>query len=707
MPILGGSPLGLIGVTSGPTRDGMSTFNGGKSRNLNVNLYNAGREADKAKLKKAGLSRKDGAFSVFSGGAAVKAWGNISTTGKEENAGLGLDDSYNGVTRKTLHNNDVYDTSILNIVEKTANSAAALRPSDFAYLKNLGVYPNNRLIICRRFGGPQIDNIFGIKTNPQVVLISWRPPGEDFLDITFGEQWEAAAADFTDIINGIGQDLLKMSPLGGAGGELFNAIPLPGWSETLQRIVLAKIGVYEQNAGGDRLPAGNPNLIKEAKRRKTVPQGEAGSGLDCKVQIKVTVEYEQKFISGIDPTIVYMDILQNALRFGTSPSDNYGLSGDWGSAIISAVKNPKLIITKIVSVLKEAVNTVKETVLNFFKEFVDEANKASQEADAAAAAASSGEEADPDEEGEPDPAAAEKEAKEKKKAAEDATKGQTLFTDFFNTIGTALSKTVNKYEEAVKGVVYALTGMPSTPWHVTIGNPLRPIFCSGDMLTTSVQLTMGSTLAFNDLPANIKLDFQLENARPWGLQEIMAKFNTGNIRTVNIVKDVTMLTPAQALSEGRYLYAATQSTQVATTTAPTTPGGTTPATNPPPPTNDAVSKEGVAQQTVNSNPNSSSGPVEEPTTNNLTIELDGEATYSKTGEIYEDGSEDPPPTGPGEPDPKPVFIVVQASANFLINGKRTNQVSGTAKYKPAETTFESAKALALEAAKQNALKNHK
>ena len=408
MPVLGGSPLGLIGVKSGPTADGMSTFNGGKSRNLNVNLYNSGREADKAKLKKAGLSRKDGAFSVFSGGAAVKAWGNINTVGKEENAGLGLDDSFNGITRKTLHNNDVYDTSILNIVEKTAGSAAALRPSDFAYLKNLGVYPNNRLIVCRRFSGPQIDNIFGIKSNPIVVLISWRIPGEDFLDISFGEQWEAAQADFTDIVNGIGQDILKMSPLGDAGGEMFSAIPLPGWSETLTRIVLAKIGVYEKNAGGDRLPAGNPNLIKEAKRRKTVAQGEAGSGLYCKVSIKVTVEYEQKFISGIDPTIVYMDILQNALRFGTSPSDNYGLRGEFGTDIIAAVKNPKILLTKVVDALRNAVNEVKATVMKFFKEFVDEAAAASAEADAAVAAG--GEEEDPEESGKPDPAELQKEA---------------------------------------------------------------------------------------------------------------------------------------------------------------------------------------------------------------------------------------------------------------------------------------------------------
>ena len=678
MPVLGGSPLGLIGVKSGPTADGMSTFNGGKSRNLNVNLYNSGREADKAKLKKAGLSRKDGAFSVFSGGAAVKAWGNINTVGKEENAGLGLDDSYNGITRKTLHNNDVYDTSILNIVEKTAGSAAALRPSDFAYLKNLGVYPNNRLIVCRRFGGPQIDNIFGIKSNPIVVLISWRIPGEDFLDISFGEQWEAAQADFTDIVNGIGQDILKMSPLGDAGGEMFNAIPLPGWSETLTRIVLAKIGVYEKTAGGDRLPAGNPNLIKEAKRRKTVAQGEAGSGLDCKVSIKVTVEYEQKFISGIDPTIVYMDILQNALRFGTSPSDNYGLRGEFGTDIIAAVKNPKILLTKVVDALRNAVNEVKATVMKFFKEFVDEAAAASAEADAAVAAG--GEEEDPEESGKPDPAELQKEADEKKKAAEDAKKGSDLFTTFFDTIGSALSKTVNKYEQAVKGVVYALTGMASTPWHVTIGNPLRPIFCSGDMYTTTVQLTMGSTLAFNDLPANIKIDFTLENARPWGLQEIMAKFNTGNVRSVNVVKDVSLLNPSEALSQNAYLYA-TQSGETPTGTQTPTGGGT-PATNPSTATNDATSKEGLGNTSVNSNPNSSDPAVEEPTTNNIVASLVGTVTYTDLA----DGG-------------------VRASATYLMNS--TKEVSGVGEAPSNGSSKDIQKQTAAELSKQNAIKNYK
>ena len=511
-----------------------------------------------------------------------------------------------------------------------------------------------------------------------MVLISWRPPGEDFLDISFGEQWEAAQADFTDIVNGIGQDILKMSPLGQAGGEMFSAIPLPGWSETLTRIVLAKIGVYEKNAGGDRLPAGNPNLIKEAKRRKTVAQGEAGSGLDCKVSIKVTVEYEQKFISGIDPTIVYMDILQNALRFGTSPSDNYGLRGGFGADIIAAVKNPKILLTKVVDALRNAVNEVKATVMKFFKEFVDEAAAASAEADAAVAAG--GEEEDPEESGKPDPAELQKEADEKKKAAEDAKKGSDLFTTFFDTIGSALSKTVNKYEQAVKGVVYALTGMASTPWHVTIGNPLRPIFCSGDMYTTTVQLTMGSTLAFNDLPANIKIDFTLENARPWGLQEIMAKFNTGNVRSVNVVKDVSLLNPSEVLSQNAYLYA-TQSGETPTGTQTPTGGGT-PATNPSTATNDATSKEGLGNTSVNSNPNSSDPAVEEPTTNNIVASLVGTVTYTDLA----DGG-------------------VRASATYLMNS--TKEVSGVGEAPSNGSSKDIQKQTAAELSKQNAIKNYK
>ena len=81
------------------------------------------------------------------------------------------------------------------------------------------------------------------------------------------------------------------------------------------------------------------------------------------------------------------------------------------------------------------------------------------------------------------------------------------------------------------GVIASMTGGPSTPWHITIGNPLRPIFCSGDMYVTDVQIKMGPQLSFNDLPTHISAQIRIKPARNLGLQEIHRKFQCGTLRT--------------------------------------------------------------------------------------------------------------------------------------------------------------------------------
>jgi hypothetical protein len=56
------------------------------------------------------------------------------------------------------------------------------------------------------------------------------------------------------------------------------------------------------------------------------------------------------------------------------------------------------------------------------------------------------------------------------------------------------------------------------------------------MLCEVVTLTLGPNLAFNDLPSSIKVEFNLINAKPLGLQQIMSKFNSGYLRTVDVQK---------------------------------------------------------------------------------------------------------------------------------------------------------------------------
>ena len=528
MSNLGGSPLGLIGVKSRPTADGMSTFNGGRSRNVNVNLYNSGKEANKERLSKAGLSTKGGAFSLFTSDNLITPWGNISQKGNDEKLNIGQD-PYNGLSRRTLHNNDVYDTSIINLVDKTANTAAQLRPADFAYLKNLGVFPNNRLMIARRFSGPAPHDIFGYKSKPLAVLISWKPPGdEDFLTLNFGEEWEEAKADFTEVLNNITKDLTGSEGLGSKAAGLFGGVPLPGWSENLQQQVLESLGVLEKGTSAKGLQVGNPNIIKEAKRRKTIGYGAAGSGLMSRVSIKMVCEYEQKFISGVDPTVAYMDILSNIVRFGTSPSVDYGLSSGFAAKLKAWVKSPKLFVSELVAGITAGINATIEIVKGTLQAAVDLAKDPPKttpsEWDIAAAA---------------------------------RDKALKVLDKISVAIVKSLVQTVKKYEEEIKGIANALALLPSTPWHITIGNPLRPIFSSGDMYTTDVTLSLGSTLAFNDLPSSIKVEFSLTPARSWGLQDIMSKFNSGHLRSVNVIADSTSLNPNQSLSEGGYYFPGT------------------------------------------------------------------------------------------------------------------------------------------------------
>ena len=558
---LGGSPLGLIGLKSSPDVNGKSTFNGGDSRNVNVSDYNMSR-----------------AGTLFTGKRTLRAWPDIKKrTGKvnsdavdkvtkepiqvdEESwdtKGLGdviyptLNDpkgkknGVEGITasagsdnygmRPNLHNNTVYDTSVLNIIEQLAQTKAALKPADFAYLKNIGVYPNNRLMIARRFAAPSADNIMVPKISGKgelgamATLISWVPEGTDFLDFTFGEEWMDSEADFKGILNSLGDDI-GLSNLGGIGGAAGNVLPLPGFTEIFQRAFLSKLGLLEESAAGS-IPAGNPNLIKQSKRRKTIGYSEAGSGLKTKINIKMSCEYELKYISGIDPSIVWMDLLGMIVRFGTSSSETYGLSGAAASKLIGWATNPDTLIRDVVHSIGKALKDVVDEVAKKIKEIYNKATEAAQSMI--------------------DQEKIDNENKEKGiTPAEPPTAGEAAMTaaSVAKTLsegalgalkavaGKITSGLVQKYRVRVIGIVNALSGLPSTPWHITIGNPMRPMFCSGDMLVEEVNLKLGPQLSFNDLPSSITVDFTLSNARPLGLQEIMGKFNSGYLRTVDVQK---------------------------------------------------------------------------------------------------------------------------------------------------------------------------
>lgn len=424
------------------------------------------------------------------------------------------------------HNDSVYDISVQGIIDYTSQyDSMKLNYRDFAYLKDVGVYPNNRLIVARRFASPVGNDLTALAkgTTPMATLVSY-VKDENFLDISFGEKWVEADPTFKEILNDIGKDLTSGNSdndtalgdvmAGGAG-----VVPLPGFTEGLQYLVMNKMGLTDNNGIGNH-PLGNPNLIREAMRRKTVAAENTDSGLDFSTSITMKIEYEQKFISGLDPTLVYLDLIQNVLTFATSDSI-FQFNGNFSAGAKEFVQNlisgegGKVLqaIAQFTSALVSAVTEVLDFLVN---QEQDQKDKASKEQEAQGDN-KQGQNADgTTDSGDDKPSLLENLAERVK-------------TILSTTIGTIVSK----YKMRILGVINALTGSPSGPWHITIGNPKRPIFCSGDMIMdqSGVKVTFGKTLAFNDLPASFTVDVTFKNARSLGAQEIFDRLNTGKGRS--------------------------------------------------------------------------------------------------------------------------------------------------------------------------------
>jgi len=438
-----------------------------------------------------------------------------------------------------LHTDDVYNISTSNIIKQLESiPAMRLKSSDFAYCRDYGVYPNNRLLICRRFNNPVLDDLtfYGldnrnaVSLEPISTLITWFDDSKNILEFSFGEQWIDADVSFKEVLNNAGDD----AGLGKVGIKLGDELskgmlaPSPGATEILQRRLLKTLGIIKgDDTSSEIIPSGTPNLIKEARQRKLIPEGTPGSGLKGKFKITVNCAWEQKFISGIDPTFMYYDILRTVLSFGGSDAvfylgkrSNLGGLGEFFQNYIKEGPLPQIrkVLDQLQDAIGEITNKIKATMENLIKGLQSTDKKSSDK---------TGKKAKTDQAA----SDAEKVKAEAANANTEKTLIQTAIDKFKDFITSFADTLIKKYRVAILGIVSALTGLPSTPWHITVGNPLRPILTSGDMLCEDVDIKLGSQLSFNDLPSNIECSFTLTSARNLGVDEIFEKLSNAGLRT--------------------------------------------------------------------------------------------------------------------------------------------------------------------------------
>jgi hypothetical protein len=396
---------------------------------------------------------------------------------------------------------DVSTNSIISYTQKAGHEAMFLRASDFAYLRDLGVYPNNRLIIARRFSTPVPNDLTSTSHRPISTIIGWvKEEDKEFglEGMEFNEVWTEGDASLTKILNDmLGKEEVGAGVSGGIGSMVKvakSAVPLPGLTRGFQYDILKRLGIKDVS---DNIPDGNPNFIQQSMRRKTIAYDDNDSGLASAWSVTLNTTYEQKFINGADPTIVFLDLIGNLLRFGTSKSEFFinGKGGDLFNKFFDNFKKGNWVaaIKIIVGVVSDAIREIANKIGDFFSDL-----------------------ADPD---------------------EDEDRGDILsnaFQKIAESIGDSL---ISKYKVRIASVIAAWTGQASTPWHVTIGNPKKPFFSSGDMLCERVQLKFGTVLAFNDLPSTIEVTVKLKPARNLGLQELFERFNNGAGRSYVALSD--------------------------------------------------------------------------------------------------------------------------------------------------------------------------
>lgn len=427
----------------------------------------------------------------------------------------------NNVYRNDESNEDPY-ISLINYFNTQQTKALRLKAADFAYLKDLGVYPINRLWILRRFPDNAIvpNNLlsWGKAVEPISTIVGWIKPKDDgdFLSLSFNEVW----TDQTETLDKVIGSVLKDMGLSGPD----KILSVPGWSQGLLWGMLNSMGLTDAY-DYDTVPSGDPNVLRRAKMREYLSQG-------LESDIKMTLEtcYEQKYINGIDPGMAMMDIMSNLFKMGTSEQkfmlgNSPALQKFIGATNASSKEGKDNFIAFIQAMISAFVNGVTK--------FINEM------------ATYSGDGGGDAEQGEGEPKEVNQDQKNKGNDSDGSGGGGGFFaplTSMGGVIGgigstannvinnlaaTYLAGTVYKMRWPLKSSIALMCGINSTPWHLTIGNPYSPIINIGNIHVRNVDAKLSDELGFNDMPARIMVGVDASLGRPLGRSELERMFNNG------------------------------------------------------------------------------------------------------------------------------------------------------------------------------------
>jgi hypothetical protein len=395
--------------------------------------------------------------------------------------------------------------SLIQYFSSQQTKALRLKMADFAYLKDLGVYPINRLWILRRFPDNAIvpNNLlaWGKAVEPIATLVGWLKDDEnsDLFSFNFNESWTQQNS-MIDVLIG---EILKAE----YSFKSDMVMSVPGWSQGLLFGMLNAMGLTS-DYNAQNVPTGDPNVLRTSMMREINSQS-----LQSSLSLNLETTYEQKYINGIDPGMAMLDLLSNAIKMGTSEmkfvlGNSPALQSFIGATYASADKGLgawEAFAKKLVDSFISGINTFINDLTSSESENFNEVPK--------------------DQSGDED-----SEQKEKTETIANIPNKSAISAlgNAITNLSTALlSGTVYKYRWPLRGSIGLMSGINTTPWHLTIGNPYSPILNVGNILVDKVNVKLSNDLGFQDMPVRFTVNVDCGLSRPLGRSELERMFNNG------------------------------------------------------------------------------------------------------------------------------------------------------------------------------------
>lgn len=421
----------------------------------------------------------------------------------------------------------------------TAGAGLKLKAADLAYLKDLGVYPINRMAILRRFteGAFVYENLEDMKIEPISTVIGWIKPEDSFGKIDFKETWTRTDKRFDILL----AEIISKN----FGIPVSTLVPIPDFAQGIlfefynKMELLNRSGVddsvnddYEfydsskisnaadtgkvnfdvtkqqsnsntsSNWGLNNIPVGDPNVLKEGPVRDAESQN-----IVSNFSFELETTYEQKLLGEVDPGSAMLDILDNIYAMGTSNMTFY-----WGDASPTIV-NARNFAAQDANNLNSWWIFVSQIMKKFWSSITELFNEVLDSATTLVENVAS--------------------------AKNTSEKGSAILNSIQGLLQTILTSTITIHRFKLRGSIELMTGgkVSSTPWYLTLGNPYSPWLSTNHIIITAASVETSPEMGFNDQPQWLKAKFTCEFSRSLGKQELMRMFNNTYRRTYSSPKN--------------------------------------------------------------------------------------------------------------------------------------------------------------------------